>query len=200
MSPVNGRRRLLIGLLLINVAGFLPASSDEAEDPMRSAPADIDCGLASLYLLLRLEGHSVSLSPLAAQLPPRPAEGYSMKDLRDAARLIGLRLNGIRLLPEKPFPRSNSLAFVNRDGHGHFLVIRSVGHSGKLVQVFDGFGGPVVMDWVNLRKSSEWTGLVLLPDATNWRTRIGVIVIAMTLAIILVHAREKRRRSAISTA
>ena len=71
-----------------------------AAGPPKLGPADVNCGLASLHLLLRLEGRPVALTSLATELPARPAEGYSLRDLRNAARLHGVRSTGLRLGPE----------------------------------------------------------------------------------------------------
>jgi ABC-type bacteriocin/lantibiotic exporter with double-glycine peptidase domain len=198
MKPVGVWKVFLCGCLLSGVLSPLAAVADAAEDQPVAA-VEVDCGLASLYLLLRLEGHPVALPSLASQLPPLPAEGHSLRDLRDVARGLGLRVTGMLLPTGQPAPRSTCLAFVNRGGHGHFLVLRPVGHTGKLVQVFDGLGGPVVLDWTNLRGSPEWTGLVLLTDQTSaWPRIASVLVLAGGLSVVLAVPRLRRRRADIA--
>lgn len=193
---INGKK--LVILCLTSIGVFVPALAGEIGDQPGPTAADVDCGGASLYLLLKLEGQPISFSALTDQLPTRPPEGYSMKQLRDAAGRFGLRLKGLSLRRDPPFPRSTALAFVNRESHGHFLVVRPVGHTGQMVQVFDGLGGPVVMDWTNLRKSSEWTGIVLIPDRPSWWIRIPqAIALAGLITITLMYFRARRRRSVV---
>ena len=173
MSLADSKKFLLSGLILISITGCIPARADEPEGASRLTPVEVDCGLASLYLLLQLEGYPIGLSALPERLPPRAAAGYSMMELRDAAGRLGLRLVGVHLQAGKHFPSTPFLAFLNRGGHGHFLVIRPVGHTGRMVQVFDGLQDPIVMDWANLYKSPGWTGLALVPHRTVWWTRIA---------------------------
>ena len=195
MSSVD-RKRAIVGGLILTMTGYSPARADEAEGSLTPAPVEVDCGLASLYLLLQLRGYAVDLSALRAHLPPRPAAGYSMMELRDAAGRLGLPLVGVHLQSGDSVPDTPLLAFLNRGGHGHFLVIHPVGHTGRMVQVFDGFQGPVVMDWADLYKSPEWTGLALVPHRTVWWTRIapaGALIVG--LAVALIHVRRKRLQS-----
>jgi len=56
----------------------------------------LGCGVNSLYILLRLEGRPVSLDRLDSVLPPRRPDGSSMAELTAGARLLGLRLEGVR--------------------------------------------------------------------------------------------------------
>ncbi len=196
MSPISPRMVILGGLIFTSLTGSVTAQADEAEETLRPALAGIDCGLASLYLLLRLKGYHSDLSSLLAQLPPRAAAGYSMMELRDTAGHLGLRLFGVRLESNGPPPGTPILAFLNRDGHGHFLVIRPVGHTGKMVQVFDGLPGPVVIDWLDVCKSPEWTGLALVPRARGWSPIIAPAgALIGGLALTIFHFRRRWSQS-----
>lgn len=60
------------------------------------------------------------------------------------------------------------------------MVVRPVGHTGKLVQVLEANTIPVIVDAKDLFSSPEWTGLALVPSRPNWPARIlgGVSAIA----------------------
>lgn len=61
------------------------------EPPTTSA----DCGLRSLYLLLRMEELSPTLDEIRSHLPSTRPQGFSMLELREAASAMGLKLVGV---------------------------------------------------------------------------------------------------------
>ena len=74
---------------------------------------------------------------------------------------------------------------MKRTQHGHFLVIRPVGHTGKLVQIVDSLQSPEVIDKSVLLASPEWTGLALVPGRISWTPvlvggSLGTIVFALS--------------------
>ena len=145
--------------------------------------APYDCGTLALYNLLALEQQRTDLPRLVASLVPLRPDGYSMRELRHAARNLGLHLDGVKrsrnLAPDRPM-----LAYVRRGDHGHFLVVRPIGHTGKLVQVIDANLDPFVMDAAELYASSEWTGLALVPARPYWPAWIaGVLAGAAALVL-----------------
>ncbi len=158
-------------------------------------PSDIakyDCGTIALHTLLALEGRSIRIETLRTRLPAPGPQGRSMAELRDAARACGLSLMGVKLARTDRAPDRPALVFLNRDEHGHFLVVRPVGHSGKLIQIIDSTGDPMVMDATDLYASPRWTGLALLPVRPNWPLRIaiaGLTVSGLTLVLRLVASR-----------
>lgn len=106
----------------------------------------IDCGTLSLYNLLRLENVGIELSRIEAHLPARSAGEHSMKDVLNAAKALGIKLKGVTLRKEVKAIDQTMIVFLKRGEHGHFLVIRPVGHTGKLVQVIDSAEPPDVID------------------------------------------------------
>lgn len=130
-----------------------------------------DCGLKSLYLLLHLSGRPAGLSEIEAALPPRQEEGYSMADLRDAARACRLPLRGIRLDRGDRLPRP-AIAFLDRGGVGHYVVVRPVGVTGTMVQVLEPPHAPRVLDGSGLAAGRQWTGRLLVPETTAERNRL----------------------------
>lgn len=98
----------------------------------RTDPAEfgmLDCGTIALHTLLTLEGREIPVDTLRARLPALSAKGYSMAELRDVAQACGLTLTGVKLPTGDHAPDRPALVFLRRDDHGHFLVIRPVGHS-----------------------------------------------------------------------
>jgi hypothetical protein len=175
----------IVALLAISVADPAPASRPEV--------VPIDCGPSALYLLLRLEGREVDISSLAQSLPPRPGSGTSMKELRDEAARHGLRLRGVRLRPGER-PEASAIAYLSDGAHGHFIVLRPTGHSGKLVQVLDLNEMPTVVDREALASLPRWTGLMLVLESPNWPLRAaGLLAVLMALATILGAGMRRRK-------
>ncbi len=148
-----------------------------AEEPKSSAEPRVDCGVSALFLLLRLEGREADLAALVESLPPRPAAGYSLKELRNEARRRGVPLRGVQLKSGER-PEGPSIVFFGDGGHGHYVVARPVGHSGKLVQVLDPNFTPQVLDSEEFEARTLWTGLALVPDPPRWPGRIGIAAAA----------------------
>lgn len=166
------------------LALFAVAAGDTTPTVRPEAPP-IDCGPSALYLLLRIEGLEADLSDLARSLPPQPDSGTSMKELREEATGRGLRLRGVRLRPGERL-EGPSIAFMSDGAHGHFIVVRPVGHSGNLVQVLDPNEMPIVLECEALDSLPRWTGLALVRETPNWPTRAAVLLTILTgLSFIL---------------
>ena len=174
------------------------------EEPDSPGPneAGVDCGTKALYFLLRLEGRSTDPARIVAALDgvaapsetKEPVQGRSMRDLRDAAGRLGIKLDGVRW-PSGPTPPDRPvIAFLDRKPHGHFVTVRPVGHSGKLVQVFDGETDPKVIDAAKLIATSEWTGLILAPRRANWLARLAGVGVAVALMAWPIARYSRSRR------
>ena len=178
-------------LAAIAMAGTRPARADEPP-----AGATYDCGIMALYLLLNLEGHPADLKSLEANLSAPDPRGYSLKELRDAAAALDLPLQGVKLSRDAPAPRTPALAYVRIGAHGHYVVVRPVGHTGSLVQVIDSNRDAEVIDARTFFQSSRWTGLVLVPRQGTWGLWLvilgGVGVGGLGAALLL---RRKTARS-----
>ncbi len=157
-----------------------------------------NCGVIALGTLLHQEGRPVPLDRLAACLPPTPPQGYSLVQLRDAARALGVELAGVELSKDPSRLDRPALVHLRRGEHGHFLVIRPVGHSRHLIQVLDADSPPDVVDAERVYGSSEWTGLALVPTRAYWPGRAAAVAAAIGLVglIGLVVTSGKRRRAA----
>ncbi len=196
---IRSRRRGLL-LPMVVILGLSFSSIVHGEEPKPEPKALFDCGTIALYNLLRWEGHPVSLEELAASLPPCPSAGYSMKELRDAARAFGVRLEGIQLSGGTKAPDRPALAFLKNGDHGHYVVVRPVGHTGSLVQVADLDLDPSVVEASKLYGSTTWTGMVLTRDTTSLGRGILVAVALLGSAIsaFLLYRGWKTGRNAVA--
>ena len=66
----------------LTVVVFLAGSANGRADDERTK---LDCGVNALYLLLHLEGRSVTVEQLLAKLPAHHPDGYSMAELAAAS-------------------------------------------------------------------------------------------------------------------
>ena len=82
----------------------------------------------------------------------------------------------------------------------YFLVIRPIGHTGKLVQVIDSDQPTRVMDKADLIASDQWTGLVLVPRRMNWPAVAALGLLALTSLGFLAFARFLGRNQIIASA
>lgn len=142
-----------------------------------------DCGTLALHILLQLEGRSAELRRIEGVLPACSSDGYSMKELREAAASCGLSLSGIELSGRERLLDRAALAFMNYDTHGHYVVIRPVGHTKQLVQIIDPSGAPEVVDMARLQSSRGWTGLALVPRRQKWNYVVSAAVFGMVLIL-----------------
>ena len=198
MSRSSFHIRLLSSIAVYaSISLLLPPAIHADEPPADPAPKEAyssddlyDCGTIALYNLHHLERGSADLDSIERALPkPRPSD-YSMKELRDASRTLGLSLTGVLLNKEERALDRPMLVFLKRSKHGHFLVIRPVGHTSKLIQVIDSIQSPDVIDRSTLLASSEWTGLALVPSRPNSMLRIagGVAAVLAVVGFIATRA------------
>lgn len=185
--------RPLITIAMISVAiGRCPAQEADRESEA------LDCGTQALYAMLRLERGEVDVDAVRASLPARPPSGYTMRHLRDAASARGLTLVGVKLPSGDRAPDRPALAFLKVAPHGHYVVLRPVGQSGRLVQVIDSAKRhPEVLDADLLYRSPSWTGLALVPRRPNWPLRLAVA--AAGAGALFACGLRMRKRLAAST-
>lgn len=153
---------IIVGYLYIYVALAGLSGLDLQDTPdIANEPRTKSCGVVALYQFLRLEMCEVDIGSIIKALPSPPPTGDSLEDLRRVAGESGKTLQGVIWRDEIHSPPRPMLAYVRRGTHGHFLVVRPVGHTGRLVQVLDGFNPPFVIDAEQLLKNEQWTGIGL---------------------------------------
>ena len=187
---------ILLAIAAPVVAGTVPSLDDS------KAYSQPDCGLQSLYLLLQTCDRPSGLAEIERALPERDRAGYSMAELRDAARARGLRLRGIRFgLEDVPLDRP-AIAWLDRGEAGHFIVMRPVGVRGTMVQVLEPPHPPRVMDYDTLLKSGQWTGALLVPESNGeWLAARAPYALIALLPVLLIrwHFRRQKRPEADAT-
>lgn len=162
-----------------------------------------DCGVNSLYLLLRLHSRDVNLSDLRRALPHPGMDGLSMADLQSAASSHGVSLRGTRLRRED-FPLDRPIiALLRTEDDGHFVVLQPVGATGTMAMILDFPRPPKIVDHASLSDSEDWNGLALVPvrpweSAFPYSVGIAASVLAASLSYRL-RARLRGRAPAWSS-
>jgi len=185
---------ILVAIVLLVVRQQVGSQQQVAELPTAGKAVDRDCGARCLFFLAHIEGQPVTLAKVASALPSDRTGHFSLAELRDASAKLGLALNGVRLTKSAIAPDRPAVVYLKRGPHGHFAVVRPVGHSGKLVQVIDPSREPFVVDATALYASPEWTGLALVPDRPVWGLRIiGFVGLGVGTAWIVGSLIVRRR-------
>lgn len=194
--------RLLARSLL---AFLVPVAAEDLANARGDAPtspdsATYDCGTLALRILLKLENRPSDPAFLETRLPRRNPRGYTMNQLRHAAGECGLELIGVHLSSHGGELDRPALVFQKVGTHGHFLVVRPIGPTGKLLQVLDPNRPPEVVDAQDFFAAPEWTGLALVPRRSNRLTlALAGLAAAAALASFAVRrtADNRKKQSAL---
>lgn len=158
-----------------------------------------DCGTNALFVLMALNGGEADLDRIRSALPAPHELGYSMLELRSAARRCGLNLIGETFRPTNVPLRGPVIAY--RPGHkpasGHFVVLRPVGSHNTVVQIIDPPYAPRIVEYAVLfgRRGEP---IRILRSATvfeSWVPIGAAILLAATCVAGLVLASRVRRRA-----
>lgn len=155
------RWKSILVLVLAGVIGSPLRAEEEASRPF-------DCGPSALFVLVKLMDRDATYEAVLQALPPRHPDGYSMMELQTAASKLGLGLSGARL-DHGDRLAGPAIAFVKSGREGHFVVLRPVGTTGRMVQVIDPPDAPEALDLDRLIDSPEWTGRLLIGESRTWR-------------------------------
>ncbi len=170
--------------VLVLVLGLSASSALGAPDPGERLIKD--CGVNSLYLLLRLQSAEVDLAALRQVLPDTEARGLSMAEIQAASGRHGVTLRGRRIGPgDTPIDRPMIVLLKSAESQGHFVVLEPVGVLGKKVMVLD-FPRPArIVDYADLMAGADWTGLALAPMTTAERLGPWIVAFAGVSLVIL---------------
>jgi hypothetical protein len=168
------------------LAGPRPTAATDADPPDFTLRARRECGLNSLYVLLRLCGHPVQYERLKAALAIAP-NGSSLLQLRDAARVVGARTAiGKGTLEDLTRTRLPVLAHLDvspfydadrNEPYGHFVVV--LGREGDDLRVLDGSFGMITLYPLS-KFAARWSGHVLTYEGTAglpWQPWAGVLAV-----------------------
>lgn len=180
MAIIARRRWALTTIIALGLSGTTaPAAADEGDRIIN------DCGVNSLYLLLRLRSTEVDLAELRRTLPDTEAQGLSMAEIRAASGRYGVPLRGRRLGPgDVPIDRPTIALLKPSDGQGHYVVLEPVGIRVRAVMVLDFPRPPRIVDYADLMRGGDWTGLALVP-VTLW-DRSGPWIISGTGVLLVL--------------
>ena len=181
-----------LGLLVLTLMMQGSAQLHDSEDPPK-----YDCGVKALYFLLDLEGRRSSLPEVAGPGAGDPA-GRTPAELRELARRRGLDLEGVRLRGGSGSLDRPAIAFIRVDGHGHYIVLRPVGPSGRMIQVLDPNREPYLLDATELDAEPGWTGIALIPRRRDWNfglVRSSLVVVCGICLLLAVRGLRRWARS-----
>ena len=186
-SPRAGKVLALAAMIL-----FTQSVADSAAAP--DERTRLDCGVNALFMLFHLQGHKVTLDRLEAALPAqRHPDGYSLAELKAAAAVLGMNLEGIQLDKGDKPPGYPAIAFVRDARGGHFAIIRPVGNTGSMIQVIDPPSAPWIADYKDIVSEKVWTGRVLVPqDAWIVRNWISGLAVVAGFALLALAVRRTR--------
>jgi hypothetical protein len=156
------------------------------------APQFKNCGITSLYLLLELSGKPTDLSVIERMLPSHTTQGYSLAELQAAAHRRGLSVRGVRLRrSDLPLDRP-VIAYMRGPHTGHFVVLRPVGTTGTMVQIFDPPSPPRVLDYDRLLHHPGWTVRLLMPQTTYEQLTPYVWIVLTILPVLCAIAAGRK--------
>ena len=187
-------------LALLASIGIDSVSTVGAQN-QQSVDHGFDCGTLSLYTLLRLEGARLDLSALAEALPASNSKGFTFRELREAAGANGVTVLGRHVPKGSATLNRPAIASLKVGQHEHYVVIRPIGRSGRLVQVIDAGIETEVLDYDALQSRPEWTGDILIPERADLVARfaagVGVALGISALGIGIYQQMMRTRRSVI---
>ncbi|CAN5642828.1 hypothetical protein BH23PLA1_BH23PLA1_31170 [soil metagenome] len=173
----------------------IAVASDDDHDPIN------ECGVLSLYLLLRSEtSRPIELADLRRSLPSPDERGLSMADLIEGARNQGVRLRGVRFRPEDAPLDRPAIAWLRQDDEagGHFVLLKPVGVTGTMVMLLDFPSPPRILDYTDLVASPRWTGRLLVP--ARWQEgpapKLALLIVIPVVGLLFI--RPGRLRIGIS--
>jgi Peptidase C39 family len=148
-----------------------------------------DCGTNALYLLMKHEGRAKRLNEIQTALPPPHELGYSMLELKSAAKACGLNLVGVKFGPGS-VPLLGPV-IAHRPGHkpasGHFVVLRPVGSNNTVIQVIDPPYAPQLIDYPALFGGKGEPVMILRPATIfeTWTTFLAILLLGVPCVILL---------------
>lgn len=169
-----------------------------ADGDVRSWQPDRDCGRACLFMLLA-SVKAFELTPVVeAHLPEPSQEGYSLRELHEAAAACGLALDFVDLRREGDRLDRPMIALLRGRGKNHFVLVRPLRDAGANLQVIDPRGFSRIVGRSEWFKRPEWTGYALAvarPRNGRWRESIAAgVIAALAMHGICALARERGDR------
>jgi len=159
---------IICGLALILAAWLVPVGRSHSEGllPHVQFPTEgraTDCGAVALFFIAKLQGRDCKLAELQT-LVKTSVIGTDMLSLRDGARTLNFKVDGVRLSFDQMreyVSKPGHYAILHSPVHSHFLAV--VGRSEpNAVQVADTVLGAAALNETDLDRTFGWDGAALL--------------------------------------
>jgi ABC-type bacteriocin/lantibiotic exporter with double-glycine peptidase domain len=186
-----------MALLRVMFYSIADDQTPEIEHDITSESHDTDCGIRALFLMLQTQKLDISIDELRSQLPKPSSQGYSIGEMRKASRQLGLSLIAEQIELPKQKMNQPAIVYLQRPNEGHFIFIRPVGETGRMIQVLEYPFAPKVMDLDYFVTHSGWKGIALFP-APSFSTLNAVVVsvgISSVAFLVIYLIRRKVRES-----
>lgn len=144
----------------------------------------LSCGPNSLYVLLDLLGRRANLGDTLRVLPAPHPRGYSLLEIREAARRRGLDLWCGHLTRENTPLDRPVIAFFDgsQTRTGHYAVLVPVGQTGTMVQMIDPPYYPVIVDYKDIIPVRS--SIKILYPLSFWQSKWFPVAIIASITII----------------
>jgi hypothetical protein len=159
-----------------------------------------DCGPNALYVLMKLEGHNVTLQQVKKLVPLDPVRGCSMETLISASKKLGVPVEARFVKPGElsKVPRPFILHGITSQEKnlGHFIVVVDFDKKKKIYSLID----PIRETYTRNPESSllhGYSGYLLIPRYSNiwkWNMLSGVSLTLCGLGLLVILYRRKIRK------
>lgn len=154
-----------------------------AQGDAEFSPTENDCGIRALFLLLRAMDIDTSFEDIRTALPPPSFEGYSIAELREASRKLGLSLRVERLDPKSYGIGQPMIAYLEQPSGGHFVFIRPLGKSDRIIQVLEYPFAPKIMDLDYFISHTGWSGIATIPRSGRTMPLLAIIALVLVMGM-----------------
>ena len=194
---------LLFAVLCSSVAlceteGDVTAREDVLSVAGRDAlPAEkqvFDCGVNTLYLVLRLKGMDADLEEIRGKLPRDEEKGSSVQDLENYLHSVGIATDARLMRLSDLSKKRDAMAIIltqGKDGKGHFIVARVL-PKGQL-QIVDSLLGSYLNE--HAAKSKESLPVILIDVKERaWAWKVFAAVGVAMLVLLFSHKGQRMTR------
>jgi ABC-type bacteriocin/lantibiotic exporters, contain an N-terminal double-glycine peptidase domain len=150
-----------------------------------------DCGVNTLYLVLRLKGLDANLDEIRAHLPRDAEKGSSVHDLEVYLHSVGIKTDARLMRLSDLCKQQGRLAILltqKEEGMGHF-VVANVFPSGEL-QIIDSLLGARIEKDASKNKT-KIPVILIDPEGSEWTWKLFAYV-SVSLLGCLVWGNKKR--------
>lgn len=174
---------------------FTAACCDVGYAAQEATNRVFDCGVNSVYLVLRLKGMDADLNEIRRRLPRDAEKGSSIHDLETYLHAVGIKTDARLMRLSDLCKKRGTLSILlthEKDGAGYFVVARVLAE-GQL-QVIDSLLGITIDE--NALHSNEKRPVILIDYQGNEWTWTLFALASVSLLGILAFSLRKHRGAA----